>query len=337
MPSVIACPACTGQLRLPDEFIAQQVRCPSCSHVFLAGATPAAHPDTPAHPVSPHDSPPSPVVPSLDNGNGHAAEPATKPRGLFGAVELKLSLDEEGANPPARSPESPPPSDRGRRDESEEDLLTCPGCRKRIPRDSRRCYHCDTPLFDSADARRTPAEARCDRADRDRYGSSRYEREPERRDRVPSRGVLILVLGIISLLCLTVFASPLGIILGLLAWIMGHADLNRMKAHEMDPDGGLTKGGWICGIIGTLLNTLITLSCLGGMSVLLLDSSNRSATTYNQPIQYKDATPKDGDWEGQGPMRNRNNKGVQKQFPPPPQPLPPPQPRFNKEKAQEKF
>ena len=317
MPSVIACPACAGQLRLPDEFIAQQVRCPSCGHVFLAGASPAAVPDTAPPPVSQHDAPPLPVVPPLDNGNGHAAEPAVKPRGLVGAVELKLSLDEEGARPPVPAGGAePPPSVRGHRDETEEDLLTCPGCGQRIPRDSRRCHHCDFPLFDSADARRTPAADRYDRADQDRYGPSRYQREPERRDRVPSRGVLILVLGIISLLCLTVFASPIGIVLGLLAWVMGHGDLNRMKAQEMDSDGGLTKGGWICGMIGTILNLLLTLSCLGGMSVLLLEEGNHSATTYNQPIQY--------------------NKGTQKQFPPPPQPVPPPR-RFNKDKAQERL
>ncbi len=311
MPSVIACPACAGQLRLPDQFLGQQVRCPTCSNVFVAATSPAS---VEPPPLPEYEALPAPVVVPLSNGDGHNEESAANPRGLVGAVEVKVGLDEETARPrsPAPAPEpppAPPPSERGRRERREEDLRNCPTCGKRIPRDSRNCYYCDAPLYDRGD-------------ERDRYGPSDIEREPERRDRVPSRGVLVLVLGIISLLCLpSFFASPVGIVLGLIAWVMGRGDLNRINAHEMDPDGGLTKGGWICGIIGTILNVLLMLSCFGGMSMMLLDSSNRSAKTYNQPIQYKDAAPEEDD--DVAPFRNRN-KGVRKQVPPVPQPPPPP-------------
>ncbi|MDQ7014492.1 MAG: DUF4190 domain-containing protein [Planctomycetota bacterium] len=66
---------------------------------------------------------------------------------------------------------------------------------------------------------------------------------------VPHRGVLILVLGIISL---TVCAP-----LGLAAWVMGNGDLKKMKAGVMDAEGkGLTTGGMICGIISSALLVL---------------------------------------------------------------------------------
>lgn len=65
----------------------------------------------------------------------------------------------------------------------------------------------------------------------------------------PHRGVLILVLGIISL----AVCAPVGIV----AWIMGSGDLKKMKAGMMDPEGkGLTTGGMICGIVSTALLVL---------------------------------------------------------------------------------
>ena len=59
----------------------------------------------------------------------------------------------------------------------------------------------------------------------------------------PHRGVVILVLGILSLLLCFVF--------GIAAWMMGNADLKQMDAGLMDPEGrGLTQAGKLCGIIG---------------------------------------------------------------------------------------
>lgn len=65
----------------------------------------------------------------------------------------------------------------------------------------------------------------------------------------PHRGVLILVLGILSL----TVCAPLGIA----PWIMGSGDLKKMKAGVMDPEGkGLTTGGMICGIVSSILLVL---------------------------------------------------------------------------------
>jgi hypothetical protein len=70
----------------------------------------------------------------------------------------------------------------------------------------------------------------------------------------PHRGVLILVLGILSFfIC--------GPIMGPIAWIMGNNDLKEMKAGTMDPTGeGMTNAGKICGMIATFLT--IALLCL---------------------------------------------------------------------------
>ena len=62
----------------------------------------------------------------------------------------------------------------------------------------------------------------------------------------PHRGVLILVFGIVGVLCCVIF--------GILAWVLGNADLREMDAGRMDPSGrGLTQAGKICGIISVIL------------------------------------------------------------------------------------
>jgi hypothetical protein len=65
----------------------------------------------------------------------------------------------------------------------------------------------------------------------------------------PHRGVLILVLGILSIICC--------LVTGIVAWIMANKDLQAMAAGQMDRTGeGLTKAGKICGIIGIVLQSL---------------------------------------------------------------------------------
>jgi predicted Zn finger-like uncharacterized protein len=263
MPSIIACPACAGQLRLPDELLGQQVRCPACSNVFTAG---------------------QPCNPSTGNGSNHEPEPAAvKPRGLVGAVELNLSLDDEAprSSLPAPSPEPPLPQPPPRRWDDEDD-----------------------------EREREPSRPR----DGDRYSDRFRLREPERRDREPNRGVLILVLGIISLATMVFSLYPLGAILGLVAWVMGHNDLKKIKANQLDSDAsGLTKAGWICGIIGTLINSLVTLSCVGFLCFVLLSAPSRPATTYKQPVQFN--TKDNANWDKPAPefpkMERRKGLGPQ--------------------------
>ena len=76
----------------------------------------------------------------------------------------------------------------------------------------------------------------------------------------PHRGVVILVLGILGLVCC--------FICGIIAWVMGSGDLREMDAGRMDPSGrGLTQAGKICGIISVVLWILwIILMMLGVIS-----------------------------------------------------------------------
>lgn len=72
----------------------------------------------------------------------------------------------------------------------------------------------------------------------------------------PHRGTLILVLGILSLVCCSVF--------GPFAWMMGNADMKAIREQRMDPAGeGTTNAGRICGIIGTVLLGLSLVWVLG--------------------------------------------------------------------------
>ena len=62
----------------------------------------------------------------------------------------------------------------------------------------------------------------------------------------PHRGVLILVLGILGIVCC--------VICGIIAWVMGNGDLREIDAGRMDPSGrGLTQAGKICGMISVIL------------------------------------------------------------------------------------
>ena len=62
----------------------------------------------------------------------------------------------------------------------------------------------------------------------------------------PHRGTTVLVLGIIGLAAC--------FICGIIAWVMGNADLREMDAGVMDRSGeGMTRAGKTCGMIATLL------------------------------------------------------------------------------------
>lgn len=75
----------------------------------------------------------------------------------------------------------------------------------------------------------------------------------------PHRGGAILALGIISIVVGFVCA-PAGLVCGVIAWVMGNKDMPRIRSGRMDPSGeGITQGGRICGIIGTIISILMLL------------------------------------------------------------------------------
>jgi hypothetical protein len=109
-------------------------------------------------------------------------------------------------------------------------------------------------------------------------------------DYAAHRGGLILTLGIVScslgalevlafagMLCcgplafagLLCSATALG--LGLPSWIMGQGDLKKIRSGNMDPAGeASTKGGWVCGLIGTILGGLGLLCGIIGIVLAVL-------------------------------------------------------------------
>ena len=95
----------------------------------------------------------------------------------------------------------------------------------------------------------------------------------------PHRGTLVLILGILSIV-LQCFP------LGLVAWILGSGDLKKIRARQMDPEGeGLTKAGWICGIIGTCLGGLF---CCMGILGIFVNAMAQQVRLTTRPLHHGD-------------------------------------------------
>jgi hypothetical protein len=111
----------------------------------------------------------------------------------------------------------------------------------------------------------------------------RRRRRRGRRDAEPHRGGLVLTLGIISVAMSGValvgccifapagFLAVVGLALGIPAWVMGARDLRKMDRGVMDREGrGPTRGGYICGIIGTISAAIMVVLVV--LAVLLFGS-----------------------------------------------------------------
>ena len=92
----------------------------------------------------------------------------------------------------------------------------------------------------------------------------------------PHRGTMILVFGILSLVLFLVgslccFPLPLvGLIMGIVAWVLAVPDLKEMDSGIMDPTGrGATKAGMICGIVCCAL-TLLAILAVGVFFLIAL-------------------------------------------------------------------
>jgi hypothetical protein len=235
--TITNCPSCNLQVRVPEELFGRMVRCPSCRTQFVG---PIEGADAPAPPEKP---PPGPA-------------PAPFPN---------LSLDDEPA--PSTAVQSEPVLRQPQSPEKSTDLRPCPACGERIPAAAKRCRFCDEKVVETRDEE--PEED-----DEDERPWERRYHPRVRRDCEPHRGNLILVFGIISLVMLALCA-PLGLPFGILAWVMGNHDLQKMRAGIMDPDGmGATQAGKVCGIVGTIIDGLYFLGCMAYFGFLIFMAAN---------------------------------------------------------------
>jgi hypothetical protein len=242
MPILINCPSCGRKLRVPDELLGKKVRCPGCQTMFAgtpepAAPVPAAATTAPADPPAPAVPPPAPAAPTLNLSLDD--KPAPRPRPLATPQSV---APEPLAPPPAPTPAPPP----------EDDFRACPYCGEHIRREAIRCRFCGEDIDAAGDG---------DDGDEDRAWEGRHGPRV-RRDCEPHRGQLILIFGIVSLASLAI-CGVLGLPFAIIAWVLGHRDMQKMDQGVMDPEGrGITQAGKICGMIGTIIDSIYLLGCL---------------------------------------------------------------------------
>jgi hypothetical protein len=101
-----------------------------------------------------------------------------------------------------------------------------------------------------------------------------------RRDAEPSRGSLVLTLGIISIVL-----PVIGWIPGIAAITMGRADQKKIRAGLMDRAGAdTTQAGWICGIIGTCLQGITCLGCGAYITFVMLFVAQMAKNPGFRPV-----------------------------------------------------
>jgi hypothetical protein len=208
MANVVVCPTCSRKLRLPDDLLGQEVRCPGCKKIFATEARPAK---------------------------------------------------------------------RSRRDDDEDE-----------------------------------DEDREDRDEPDKTDRPSRRGRSLRKNQLPHRGGLLLTLGIGSIVAgvlsvpaefglgLCTLCCPLGVFAmaaagvimviglgcGIPAVFMAQSDLRMMDEGTRDPEGrGLTRGGWICAMIGIVLNVIsIVVSVVLSVSgVLVFTAGATTPPPQKQP------------------------------------------------------
>src|ERR1700677_1460956 len=93
----------------------------------------------------------------------------------------------------------------------------------------------------------------------------------------PGRGIMILVFGILSLVCCTLF--------GPIAWILGRQDLAQIRRGVIASDAEqMTKIGMILGIVGTCL---LALQLVGGCVFFIIVALTRFGSTIPKTMMLQ--------------------------------------------------
>ncbi len=186
--------------------------------------------------------------------------------------------DPDSSLPPPISDASKTVENRTQEDKPA-DHKECPSCGVQVRRDMRRCHVCGARL------------SRLDWTETE----ERFRRDPVRRDCEPHRGGLVLALGMMGLIFFPLCAA-IGLVLSICAWVMGRADLIRMRTGTMDREGeSNSRIGMICGMAGVPLNILTLIGCVA-FWVFLVPGWEQATP---QPVQPRfGGPPVQKDWKG---------------------------------------
>ena len=126
---------------------------------------------------------------------------------------------------------------------------------------------------------RTPSHQMSTEPDKDAQSNSGTETRNPPALPEANRGIAIMVLGIVSCSCCLValigslFSPVIGVVIavvalpiGIIAWVMEHhTDRNGIREKRLTNEGyGFVLTGYICGIVGTSLASIIIVSCAIG-------------------------------------------------------------------------
>jgi hypothetical protein len=114
------------------------------------------------------------------------------------------------------------------------------------------------------------------------------------------------VLGILSLMGGVFYCLfPIGLPLGIVAWVMARRDLRKMDAGVMDPNGRKkTRDGRVCGIVGTVLNSGCALLALVVIFAIALAESHSTPPIKPNPPAWQNNPP---GWQNAQPVPQVNN------------------------------
>ena len=238
MPISITCTGCDKKLKVPDAAAGKKIRCPACKAVI---AVPMQEEF-----VEPDDL----VEPDEETAVTESPPSVKKPK-----TRDKEQADEETAISESSTKAKKKKAAWDDADDSAESEKS-----RSIDEDAG--YGLDEEEDEEEERRRKKKKKK-------RYEEDFGDMRPRRR-KAPHRGVLVLVLGLVTLLlaCLCPLACWIS---GAITLTMANTDLAIMQNGSMDKSGqGMTTAGKICAMIGVALGLIVVI-----LNIFLLVSSKK--------------------------------------------------------------